>query len=78
MSTLRKHAGQRLPHTVAEKLERDFFAMNEGELVMEDWRAMREDSDSQAKWSEERRNLTLDWKRKMKQASVRKQKRMRF
>ena len=73
--TLKRRRGLLFPEDVLDDLEQSFFHMNEGKRVLEDYEAMKADPESQNVWQEERKTLTLDWKRKQKFALSRKQKR---
>ena len=73
--TLKRRRGLLFPEDVLDELEQSFFHMNEGKQILEDYEAMKADPESQSAWQEERKTLTLDWKRKQKFALSRKQKR---
>lgn len=73
--TLKRRRGLLLPEDVLDELEQSFFHMNEGKEILEDYESMKADPESQSAWQEERKTLTLDWKRKQKFALSRKQKR---
>ena len=61
-----------------DELEQFFLDMNEGKRILEDYEAMKADPESQNAWQEERKTLTLDWKRKQKFALSQKQKRRKY
>ena len=72
---LKRRRGLLLPEDVLDELEQSFFHMNEGKQILEDYESMKADPESQSAWQEERKTLTLDWKRKQKFALSQKQKR---
>ena len=74
-SAKRRRRGMSFPQSLVDELEASFFRMNEGKRVLDDYEAMKDDVESQNAWNEERKLLTMDWKRKQKHAISQKQKR---
>jgi len=70
-----RRRGMSFSQSLLDELEASFFRMNEGERVLHDYEAMKDDARSQNAWNEERKLLTMDWKRKQKHAVSQKQKR---
>ena len=69
--------GLRFPSNILDEYESQFFSMNEGSRIIADMESMRNDEGIQERWQKEREVLTLDWKRKQKNAVSRKVKKVR-
>lgn len=76
-STFRRR-GMLPPSDVIDRFYNDFFAMHDGEAIMENPEAFRNDPQVSEDWNKRRQALTLDWKRKRKYAQSRIQKKMKF
>jgi len=71
--------GFRFQEHVLDAYVQEFFNLNEGEQVMQDWESMRKDLSSQEQWRQERKVLSYDWSAKYKLAvSKRTNKRMKY
>lgn len=79
-SGLEKRKGFHFPRKMLLGFEANFFSMNEGiQNVTSAIQGAKTESyeDDQAQWHDERRTLTLDWKRKHKQSKERNRKKMK-
>ena len=76
---LNSRTGLNFPSSALNLLQNNFLNLNEGVdgilALMDDINKKEED---ESKWEDERKSLTLDWKRKQKYAQNRKNKKMKF
>jgi hypothetical protein len=66
------------PVDAIEKYKSSFFSANNGNEIIKDLEAFRNDFEVKEAWKKERNALTLDWKRKRKHAQSRIQKKMKI